>query len=172
MGLTNVGEQVLLNRLFCSDTAGTVNLQLDGSVIVKLALYTSTGTLTNALLDAMTNSTTNAANYITQVDPNASNYVAQTVTFSSNVDTASGPVEDLTEPTNSCDLDAIAEFTVSATGTWGTVTHYGIHIEASDVAPTAATCVFVGEWATAAVVNAGDTVQVAAGAVGLKITAS
>jgi len=172
MGLTNVGEQVLLNRLFCSEDTGTVNLQLDGTVTLKLVLYTSTeasaGTLTDALLDAMTDSSTNAANNIEQVvGGGTSNYVAQTVTFTSNV----GTTEAIATGTNSCDLDSIAEFTTSATGTWGTVTHYGIHIS-TDAVPTAATCVFVGEWTDAAVVNAGDTVQVAAGALGLKITAS
>ena len=165
MGLTNVGEQVLLNRLFCSEDLGTVNAQLDGTVTVKLVLYTSTGTLTDALLDAMTVSGGDQINQV--VGGATSNYVAQTVTFTSNV----GSTEAIATGTNSCDLDAVAEFTTSATGTWGTVTHYGIHIS-TDAVPTAASCVFVGEWADAAVVNTGDTVQVAAGTLGLKITAS
>ena len=161
MGLTNIGEQVLLNRLFVGVTTGTINAELDGTQVYKLALYTAFTDLEDPSAGTTTecNGTAGTGAGIA--------YAARVVAFTPALTEATATA------INTVDLSAAAEFTVAAHTDWGTITHYGIHVGASSAFTAAnGNCIFAAAWTTPAVVNEGDTVTVAAGGGGLAITAS
>ena len=156
MSLTNVGEQVVLNRIFTSGVTqnGTVNSELDGTAVYMMSLHTGDP----GEAGSMGNVCTGTA------------YVAKELDFSN-----SGALlaEAAATGTNEVDLNTLVTFTDNAdiTSAWNTISHYGIHVVAADTTTlTAANMLFTGQFDASAAVNAGDTVQIVAGATGLKIT--
>lgn len=157
MSLTNVGEQVVLNRIFVSNVAqtGTVNAQLDGSGVYMMSLHTNDPGETGAMTNVCT----------------GSGYVGKQLDFS---DGSSLLAESASTANNSVNLETTVQFTTNATVTpnaWGTITHYGIHVvDAATDTLSATNMLFKGQFDSSAAVNAGDTVQIVAGASGLVIT--
>tara|TARA_Y100000004_G_scaffold127959_1_gene144079 strand:+ start:1970 stop:2437 length:468 start_codon:yes stop_codon:yes gene_type:complete len=153
MGLTNIGEQVVLNRIFGGIATGTINAELDGNQVYKLALYT-------AVADAENFSGTECGGSA----GGGTAYEAQVINFGSLTEATA-------TATNSTDLESTVTFTSDAGSDWGTITDYGIHVVAgSGTSVSNGTCIFTGTWDSSAVVNTGDTVQVVAGPTGLVIT--
>ena len=162
MGLTNIGEQVLLNRLFTGVASGTINALLDGTQEYKLALYTAFTDLENPAGGTTTECTGSAGTG----SPAGPAYSAQVVAFTPALAEATGT------GSNTVDLSATVEFTDDAGSDWGIISHYGIHVGATGFTVANSNCIFAAAWSSSATVNSGDTVQVAAGGGGLAITAN
>lgn len=156
MSLTNVGEQVVLNRVFIGGVSqtGTVNAQLDGTGVYMMSLHTGDP----GEAGAMTNECT------------GTNYAAKQLDFSVGGNLLS---EATGTDVNQVDLNTTVEFTDNAntTAAWGTISHYGIHVvNATTDTLSATNMLFKGQFDANAVVNSGDTVQIVAGTSGLVIT--
>lgn len=156
MSLTNVGEQVVLNRIFTSSVtqAGTVNAELDGGAVYMLSLHTNDPGETGAMTNVCT----------------GTGYQAQQLDFSNG---GALLAEAAATASNQVDLNSTVTFTTNAstTSAWGTITHYGIHVvSGTGITLSATNMLFKGQFDASAAVNSGDTVQIVAGSTGLQIT--
>ena len=161
MGLSNLGEQVALNRLFAADQTPTV-----GGVQEDLGPVA--GTAVKYFIHLHQTGTANApSEWDMGTAYPGTNYVAKECVFSKLTESV-GTADTVT----TISLNTTVEFTASAANNWPVITYYSIHACATAGAAASANMIFSGTFATPATVGTGDTVQIVAGSTGLAITAA
>ena len=165
MGLSNLGEQISLNRIFSADQApvvGTVQAALGpvASTAVKyfIHLHATTASGATAPTEAVMGTT-----YTGSIGGDVV-YAAQEIVFTPKTFSTS------TTP-NIISLTSTVTFTTSAASDWPDIAFYTIHACASAAVAATANMIFYGTFATPAVVGLGDTVQIVSGGTGLAIAA-
>lgn len=161
MPLSNLGEQISLNRLFAGDgAAGTIQTFLGavGSVNYFIHLHSNTHA-------ASPSDTTMGSAYDSS---GGTGYLPRAAVFTPKTESTS-------TASNIISLTSTVTFTSSAAADWDVINTYSIHACASSdtTGSTAATAnmIFYGTFATAATVGSGDTVQIVSGSNGLAIEA-
>jgi len=142
-GTTNTGESAFLNSVLRGLTTGT---PLVNAGTCFITLHNGTGE-PGDLADFTDHVSTTASNY----DPASCVFG---LTGSSNTPATSDSLTNF----------GVITFTANATGTWGTVHAYGVHLSDTAANCSAANMIISGVWTDDAVVTTGDTVQIAAGA--------
>lgn len=150
-GTTNTGESAFLNSVLRGLITGT---PLANAGDCFITLHKGTG------------EPGELADFTDHVgDFGTNNYTAQQCTFG-----ITGTSDSPSVPSGTSSVDStltnvgVITFTSNATGTWGTVHAYGVHLSASAGTCSADNMIISGVWTDDAVVTTGDTVQIAAGA--------
>lgn len=166
MGLSNLGEQISLNRIFSADqipASGSVQAALGpvASTAVKYFIHLHpavTGALTAPTESDMGSAYSGSAN-----SPGIA-YAAQEIVFTPKTFST-------TTTPNVISLTSTVTFTLSAFSDWPVISYYTIHACASAAVAATANMIFYGTFATPATVGLGDTVQIVSGSNGLAIEA-
>jgi hypothetical protein len=166
MGLSNLGEQISLNRIFSADQAPVVS-----SVQAALGPVASTPVKYFIHLHATTASGATAPTeqdmgtlYTGSANSPGVVYAAQEIVFTPKTFST-------TTTPNIISLTTTVTFTTSAASNWADIAYYTIHACASAAVAATANMIFYGTFATPAVVGLGDTVQIVSGGTGLAIAA-
>ena len=161
MPLSNLGEQISLNRLFAGAGApGTVQTFLGAAGSVNYFIHLHSSARTPAPSDTDMGAAYDSVG--------GTGYLPQEVVFTPKTESTS-------TGSNIISLTSTVTFTTSAAANWDVISTYSIHACASTdtTGSTAATAnmIFYGTFATPATVGLGDTVQIVSGSNGLAIEA-